>query len=74
MEYFFLILLFIVFLVLESILDNILWIGAIIIFLICISIIRTFKYYKDFGFDFSEFILLLMKLAAIGVIVYLMCL
>lgn len=73
MEYLFLIILFVVFLVLESFLDNILWIGAIVIILICISIIRAFNDYKEFGFDFNDFMILLLKLVAIAGVVYLMC-
>ena len=73
MEYLFLIILFLIFLVLESVLDNILWIGAIVIILICISIIRAFNDYKEFGFDFNDFMILLLKLATIAGIVYLMC-
>lgn len=73
MEYLILIILFIVFLVLESVLDNIIWIGAIVIILICISIIRAFNDYKEFGFDFNDFMILLLKLAAIAGVVYLMC-
>ncbi|MBO5321719.1 MAG: hypothetical protein J6B22_03830 [Clostridia bacterium] len=73
MEYLFLIILFIIFLVLESVLDNILWIGAIVIILIGISIIRAFNDYKEFGFDFNDFMILLLKLAAIAGVVYLMC-
>lgn len=73
MEYLFLIIVFIVFLILEKILDNILWVGIIAIIIIVISIIRASKDYSRFGFDFGEFIILMMKLAAIAGIIYLMC-
>ena len=73
MEYLFLILIFIVFLVLESILDNIVWIGAIAIILIVASIVKASFNYREFGFDFADFLMLLMKLGAIVGIICLMC-
>ena len=73
MEYLFLIIGLIVFLVLEKILDNIIWIGIIAIIILVISIIRASKDYSRFGFDFGEFIILMMKLGAIAGIICLMC-
>ena len=73
MEYLFLIIGFIVFLVLEKILDNIIWLGVIAIIIIVISIIRASKDYSTFGFDFGDFIILMMKLGAIAGVIYLMC-
>ena len=58
---------------LESILDNIAWIGAIAIILIVASIVKASRDYREFGFDFADFVMLIMKLGAIAVIVYLMC-
>lgn len=73
MEYLFLIIGFIIFLVLEKALDNIIWIGSIAIIILIISIIRGSKDYSEFGFDFGDFAILMMKLGAIAGIVYLMC-
>lgn len=72
MEYLFLVILLIVFLCLETVLDNILWIGAIAILLLIISIIRNFAYYKEFGFNAYDLLLLLLKLGAIAFFIYLM--
>ena len=73
MECLFLVILFIIFLVLEKIMDNIIWIGIIAIIILLLSIINAAKDYARFGFDFGEFIILIMKLSAIAGIIYLMC-
>ncbi len=62
------------FLGLEWVLDNILWIGIIIIAVLVFTTIKNIKYYKEFGFDFAEFVLVLLKVGIIAFIVYLMCL
>ncbi|MBR5272500.1 MAG: hypothetical protein IKU25_03795 [Clostridia bacterium] len=76
MEIFFMLIIGIIlvsgFVVLEWVLDNILWIGAIVIILAIISIVRGFRDYKDFGFSFWEFVFLLIKVAAIIGSVYMM--
>ena len=73
MEYLFLIILFVIFLVLEKIMDNIIWIGIIAITILILSIIYAARDYPKFGFDFGEFIILMMKLGAIAGIICLMC-
>ena len=73
MEYVFLIIIFIVIIIAEYLLDNITWIGGIMIVLLAISIIRqiidNFKYY---GFDMGEFVLFLFKGGFIAGIIWLM--
>ena len=73
MELLFLVIAFIFFLALNSFLENIAWIGAIILVLIVISIVRAFSDYKEFGFHGADFMMLLLKLSAIGVTIWLMC-
>lgn len=74
MGYVFLVLAFIAIIALEWVLDNILWIGCIWILLLIISIFRAFPDYREFGFDFNDFMLLVLKLAGItGMIVLMMC-
>lgn len=73
MEYLFLIIGIIAFLCFEWVLDNILWIGGIFILLLIISIIRVFPDYKECGFDFGEFMILMLKLAGIVGTILLIC-
>lgn len=73
MGYLFLVLAMIAFLCLEWVLDNIIWIGSIGILLLVIMIIRAFPDYKEFGFDFNDFMILVLKLAGIAGIIALMC-
>lgn len=65
MGYLLLVLALIAFLALEWMLDNILWIGSIFILLIIISIFRSFPDYKEFGFDFADFMMLFIKITGI---------
>ncbi len=73
MGYLFLVLAIIAFLALEWVLDNILWIGGIFILLLVISILRSFPDYKEFGFDFNDFMILLLKIVGIIGIIILIC-
>lgn len=61
MEYLFLVIILIVLVAAEYLLDNIIWIGGIIIVLLAISIIRQIIEDIKYGFDMGEFILLLFK-------------
>jgi len=73
MGYLFLVLSIIAFLAFEWVLDNILWIGGIFILLLIISIFRASFDYKEFGFDFADFMMLFMKIAGIIGMIILMC-
>lgn len=73
MEYLFLIIGIIIFLLADQFMKNIAWIGTIIIIFFIISIVRGFKDYKEFGFGFNDFLLLLLKIGGISFIVFLMC-
>ncbi len=72
MELFFLILLLAAFLGLKYLFDNILWIGTIVIIIVCLTIVRAFFDYKEFGFEFFDLIILLLKIGLIAGVVYLM--
>ena len=72
MAYVLLVFVLIAFLCLEWVLDNILWIGGLIIAYLVFSIIRqiieTGKY-----FDGGEFAIVLLKVAVIAGVVFLIC-
>lgn len=72
MEYLFLIIGLVAFVALEAILDNIIWLGCIFIGIILITIIRAFRDYAEFGFDFGDFQILLIKLLVIAGVIWLM--
>lgn len=72
MMYLFLILALVAFLALEWLLDNILWIGGLVIAYLIFSIIR--QIIEDIGdFDGGEFVLLALKVGLIAGIVWLIC-
>ncbi|MBQ3183702.1 MAG: hypothetical protein IJB24_00385 [Clostridia bacterium] len=72
MEYIFLIIIFIVIIIAEYLLDNIMWIGGVIIVLLAISIIRQIIEDIKYGFDMGEFVLFLLKGGFIAGILWLM--
>ena len=72
MEYIFLIIRFIVIIIAEYLLDNIMWIGGVIIVLLAISIIRQIIEDIKYGFDMGEFVLFLLKGGFIAGILWLM--
>lgn len=74
MEYLFLVIGLIIFLVLETVLDNILWIGGIILAYLLFSIVRQFVRLFRGEDDFGLFIFfLIIKLGIGAFIIYLMC-
>ena len=72
MEFLFLILALVAILCLEWVLDNILWIGGIIIAYLVFSIIRQIKEVGKY-FDGGEFAIVLLKVAGIAGIIFLIC-
>lgn len=72
MGYLFLVLAIIAFLCLEWVLDNILWIGGLIIAYLVFSIIRQIVEVGK-GFDGGEFVIVLLKIAFIAGIIFLIC-
>ncbi len=64
----------IVFLVLNSILENIWWIGTLFIIVIALTFIKQVKYIREFGFDGGELMIILLKLGSIAFIILLMTL
>ena len=72
MELLFLVIFLIVFLALNSILENIGWIGSIFIIIILSTFIRQIRNIREFGFDFAEFMIILLKLGAIAFTIWLM--
>ncbi|MBQ4612809.1 MAG: hypothetical protein IJB26_04615 [Clostridia bacterium] len=72
MGYLFLLLAIIAFLCLEWVLDNILWIGGLIIAYLVFSIIRQIVEVGKY-FDGGEFAIVLLKVAGIAGIIFLVC-
>ncbi len=72
MGYLFLVLAIIAFLCLEWVLDNILWIGGLIIAYLVFSIIRQIVEVGK-GFDGGEFAIVLLKMGFIAGIIFLIC-
>ena len=72
MELLFLILALVAFLCLEWVLDNVLWIGGIIIAYLVFSIIRQIIEVGKY-FDGGEFAIVLLKVAGIAGIIGLIC-
>lgn len=72
MELLFLVIFLIAFLALNSILENIGWIGSIFIIIILSTFIRQIRNIREFGFDFAEFMIILLKLGAIALTIWLM--
>lgn len=66
MELLFLVIVFIIVIALENILDNWIIIAVIGTIILGISIIRQIKNCKEYGFDFTECMILLFKIITIS--------
>ncbi len=72
MGYLFLVLALIAILCLEWVLDNLLWIGGLVILYLLFSIIRQIVEVGK-GFDGGEFAIVLLKVVAIAGVIFLIC-
>lgn len=66
MELLFLVIVFIIIIALESILDNWIIIAVIGSLILGISIIRQIKECREYGFDFNDFMIFLLKIIGIA--------